>query len=293
MHLEFHRALRLVAISLLCYNFAPPQFDLNNDERRSFNMDDSQKLIRRQFGAHADQYATSAIHAQGESLARLNELTQPKRDWRVLDVSTGAGHTALAFAPHVAHVIASDLTPQMLAAAQRLAAERGVTNIEFKTADAQALPFEDNAFDLVTNRLALHHYSDARKALAEMARVCKPGGIVALTDNVVPPEKQSAGFINHFEKLRDPSHNWAYPLVRLEAYFGDARLQVEHTEEFKKEMEFDPWADRMGASGETKANLRKLLLEAPEDVKLFLAPREDGDKMFFALHEAIIIGRKG
>ena len=163
-------------------------------------MDDSHKLIQQQFGAHADQYATSKVHAQGESLARLRELTRPKRDWRVLDVSTGAGHTALAFAPHVAHVIASDLTPEMLATAQKLAAERGIANIEFKSADAQSLPFEDNIFDLVTNRLALHHYDDARKALAEMARVCKPGGIVALTDNVVPPDKQTAGYINHFEK---------------------------------------------------------------------------------------------
>jgi ubiquinone/menaquinone biosynthesis C-methylase UbiE len=255
-------------------------------------MDDSQKLIQQQFGEHADQYATSPVHAQGESLARLSELTQPKRDWRVLDVSTGAGHTALAFAPHVAHVIASDLTPQMLATAQKLAAERGITNVEFKPADAQSLPFEENTFDLVTNRLALHHFADARMALSEMARVCKRGGIVALTDNVVPPDKQTAGYINHFEKLRDPSHNWAYPLARLEAYFGDAHLQVKHTEEFKKEMEFKPWADRMGASAETQANLLKLLLEAPEGVRMFLTPREDGDKMFFALHEAIIIGRK-
>jgi len=255
-------------------------------------MDDSQKLIQQQFGAHADQYATSQVHAKGESLARLRDLTRPKRDWRVLDVSTGAGHTALAFAPRVAHVIASDLTPEMLATAQRLAAELGIANIEFKPADAQALPFEDNTFDLVTNRLALHHYADAHKAVAEMARVCKPGGIVALTDNVVPPDKQTAGYINHFEKLRDPSHNWAYPIVRLEAYFGDAKLQVEHTEEFKKEMEFEPWADRMGASAETKENLRKLLLDAPEGVRTFLSPRVQGDKLFFALHEVIIISRK-
>jgi hypothetical protein len=96
----------------------------------------------------------------------------------------------------------------------------------------------------------------------------------------------------HFEKLRDPSHNWAYPIVRLEAYFGDAKLQVEHREEFKKEIEFEPWADRMGASEETKTKLRKLLLDAPEGVKTFLTPRVQDDKMFFALHEAIIIGKK-
>ena len=65
-------------------------------------------LVQQQFGAHAAAYATSAVHAKGASLGRLVELVQPKSDWRALDIATGAGHTAAAFAPHVAHVIASD-----------------------------------------------------------------------------------------------------------------------------------------------------------------------------------------
>ncbi len=255
-------------------------------------MDDPNRLIQRQFGAHANDYATSDMHARGESLQRLIELTRPQRDWTVLDVATGAGHTALAFASNVASVVATDLTPQMLEAARKLAAERGVTNIEFKPADAQALPFDDATFDLVTNRIALHHYPDARKAIAEMARVCKRGGLVALTDNVVPPDKVTAGYINHLEKLRDPSHNWEYPIARLEAYFADVGLQVEHRESFKKEMEFEPWADRTSATTETRAQLRKLLLQAPDAARNWLEPRVDGDKMFFSLTEAVILGRK-
>lgn len=255
-------------------------------------MDDSSKLIQQQFGANADKYATSAVHAKGESLARLVELTQPQATWLVLDVSTGAGHTALTFAPRVARVTATDLTPEMLQTAQRLATERGIANIEFKPADAVALPFDDNTFDLVTSRLALHHYSDARKAIAEMARVCKPGGLVAIVDNIVPPDKVTAGYINHFEKLRDPSHNWGYPAPRLEAMFADAGLKLEQSEEITKDMEFDPWADRQSVSTEGKAKLRQLLNDAPEPVKAFLTPRADGDKLFFALHEAIIVGRR-
>jgi ubiquinone/menaquinone biosynthesis C-methylase UbiE len=255
-------------------------------------MDDANNLIQQQFGAHANDYVTSPVHAQGQSLARLLELTQPQRDWLVLDVSTGAGHTALAFAPHVARVIACDLTPQMLDAARKLANDRGVTNIEFKPADAHSLPFDDNTFDLATNRIALHHYTDARKGIAEMARVCKHTGFIALTDNVVPPDKVTAGHINHFEQERDRSHNWAYPVVRLQAMFADAGLKVEQTEEFVKEIEFDPWADRTGASEATKVKLRKWLDDAPETVREWLSPRHDGDRMFFALHEAIIVGRK-
>ncbi len=255
-------------------------------------MNDSKNLVQRQFGAHAEEYATSERHAKGPSLARLLELTQPGPDWLVLDVSTGAGHTALTFAPHVKGVIATDVTPEMLAVARRLTEERGFKNIEFRPADAQALPFYDNMFDLVTNRLALHHYPDARKAIEEMARVCKPGGLVAFVDNVVPPDKQTAGYINHFEKMRDPSHNWAYPLVRLEAYFADAKLKVEHSETFRKEIELEPWADQMGASAETKAKLRQRLADAPPGPREHLTPRVDGNKMFFGLTEAIVIGRK-
>lgn len=255
-------------------------------------MDDSNKLVQRQFGAHASNYVTSPVHAQGQSLARLVELTQPQADWIVLDVSTGAGHTALAFAPHVARVVAVDITLEMLQAAARLANERGVANVEFKPADALALPFEAATFDLVTNRMALHHFSDTRKGIAEMARVCKTGGLVALADNVVPPDKQTAGYINHFEKLRDPSHNWAFPLVRLEAYFADAGLKVEHSESFKKEIEFEPWADRMGNDEATKTKLKELLFNAPDEPRRFWEPRTVDDKLMFQLTEGIVVGRK-
>lgn len=255
-------------------------------------MQDPDKLIQQQFGTNADKYATSVVHAQGESLALLLELTTPRQDWVFLDVSTGAGHTALLLAPHVARVIATDLTPQMLTTAERLAAERGIKNIEFKPADAHALPFEDNTFDLVTNRLALHHYSDPRRAIAEMARVCKRGSLLALADNIVSPDKVIAGHINHFEQMRDRSHNWAYPAPRLQAMVADAGMEIVSSKSFSKEMEFGPWADRTGADEETRANLRKWLDDAPQPVQEWLTPRRDGDRLFFMLHEALIIGKK-
>ena len=71
-------------------------------------------LVQQKFGAAAADYAASAVHAKGESLARLVELVGPQRSWRALDVATGAGHTALALASHVAHVVASDITDEML-----------------------------------------------------------------------------------------------------------------------------------------------------------------------------------
>ncbi len=95
-------------------------------------MSDTKNLVQQQYGAHASAYVTSAVHAQGASLKRLVELIQPQQDWRALDVSTGGGHTALAFAPFVREMIASDLTPEMLAAAEKFIRAQGVTNVEFK-----------------------------------------------------------------------------------------------------------------------------------------------------------------
>jgi len=78
--------------------------------------------VQTQFGANAEKYATSAVHAKGASLARLVELTAPQPDWRVLDVATAAGHTAFAFAPHVEWITAVDITPEMLTVATEEAA---------------------------------------------------------------------------------------------------------------------------------------------------------------------------
>ena len=92
--------------------------------------DDTKARVQTQFGRAAEAYAVSAVHAKGASLARLVELAEPKPSHRVLDVATAVGHTALAFAPHVAHVLGVDLTPETLAVAQRLAGEPGLVSGE-------------------------------------------------------------------------------------------------------------------------------------------------------------------
>src|SRR5215510_9306880 len=97
----------------------------------------NKSLVQQQFGAHAAAYSTSTVHAKGASLARLVELTKPHKTWRALDVATGAGHTAAAFAPHVASVVASDLTEEMLTEAAALAAAKGYANMETARADAE------------------------------------------------------------------------------------------------------------------------------------------------------------
>src|SRR5215469_14842436 len=85
-------------------------------------------LVQEQFGKNAAGYLTSKPHAQGKSLDRLVALTKPQPGWRVLDVATGGGHVAYAFAPHVARVWATDITPEMVDQVGREAAKKGFAN---------------------------------------------------------------------------------------------------------------------------------------------------------------------
>src|SRR4051794_37155000 len=109
---------------------------------------DHKQRVREQFGSAAQDYVTSAKHRSGRDIDRLVELAECTTDDEALDIATGGGHTALAIAPHVRHVVASDLTPKMLAAAEAfITVENNVTNVSFEIAEAEKLPFADASFD--------------------------------------------------------------------------------------------------------------------------------------------------
>jgi ubiquinone/menaquinone biosynthesis C-methylase UbiE len=263
----------------------------------------SKLLVQQQFGAHAAAYATSSVHAKGASLGRLVELVRPERHWQALDIATGAGHTAAAFAPHVAHVIASDITEEMLDETRKLAAAKGLANLKTAVADAEALPFEDARFDLVSCRIAAHHFPDVPRFVAEVGRVLKPGGTFALVDNISPDALSTRGFseadlagaaasYNAFEKLRDKSHGRCLGLAEWCAVIAAAGLTVLHREILPKAMEFGPWATRMDVDAATIERLRAMLEKGTPALQAFLRPRLDAGALWFTLDEAIVIARK-
>ncbi|MFQ5614938.1 MAG: methyltransferase domain-containing protein [Anaerolineales bacterium] len=253
---------------------------------------DNKALIRQQFGANAVAYATSAIHAKGWSLNRLVEITQPNPAWHVLDVATGAGHTAFTFAPHVAHVVASDLTPQMLEVAEGLAQEKGLENIRFKQADAENLPFDDSTFDLITCRIAPHHFPDIARFVRECARILKPGGALAIVDNIVSADPIAADFVNAFEKYRDPSHNRCLSAEEWAGAFAQAGVTLTHTEAAHKYVDFGGWAANQNVPPDRQEKLREMLRNASAPALEFLTPKyADNGAITFRLTEAILVGR--
>jgi ubiquinone/menaquinone biosynthesis C-methylase UbiE len=247
-------------------------------------------LVQKKFGEAAADYAASAVHATGPSLTRLTELIEPLHTWRVLDVATGAGHTALAFAPKVAKVTASDITPEMLQQVRKLAKERGLSNVVTAQAQAGDLPFPDTSYHLVTSRLAAHHFPDAKAFVRESARVLIPGGTFALVDNVSPDDAELSARYNAFETLRDPSHGRCLGLEEWSDLIRGAGLTLVSSEVMDQDIPFGPWLERMRCTDATAARLKEMLEAEP--LRGLLRPRDTEDGLTFSLREAIILARK-
>lgn len=162
--------------------------------------------VQKQFGRAAAAYVESATHARGEDLDRVVALASEHGGERVVDIGTGVGHTLRRVAPGFRSAVGVDATREMLAAGGGVLAGAGVTNALLVQADATALPIASSSADVVTSRLAAHHFADAPGAFREIARILRAGGLFVLVDNYAPNELELDHFINELETLRDPSH---------------------------------------------------------------------------------------
>ena len=246
-------------------------------------------LVQEQFGKTAAHYLTSKPHAKGKSLELLVDLTKPQMDWRVLDVATGGGHVAYTFAPHVERMWATDITQEMLDMVKGEAQKRGLANLRTAYAKAEALPFEDASFDLVTCRIAPHHFDSIPGFLAEVHRVLKPNGTFAVVDNVVP-QGSVGDYVNAFERFRDPSHLRAWTMEEWRAALAKAGLKVAHEEQIYKQMEFKSWAARHDTNMQNF--LRAMLAQMTPEVKTVMEPKGVGPELTFRLCEGLFIAKR-
>lgn len=223
--------------------------------------------VKKQFGRSADSYVSSKIHRLGGDLNMLIEMAQPEKSDIALDAATGGGHTANALAPLVDHVTALDLTPEMLASAENFITDKGHTNVEFVEGDAENMPFEDETFNIVTCRIAPHHFPNIKDFIKEVSRVLKPGGRFLLNDNTAPEKDEFDHFYNKIEKLRDYSHFRAWKKTEWFQMLEMENFEIFEMHRFEKHFEFEDWCGRMQLTDDEKENLSTLMLEANKNVK--------------------------
>ena len=219
--------------------------------------DTAKDAVRAQYGSVGDAYVKSTGHATGGDLGRMVALSGATPEARMLDLVTGGGHVARAFAPHVGSVLATDLTPEMIA-------------------DAEDLPYDDASFDLVTCRIAPHHFPDVGAFVREVYRVLVPGGTFILVDSTVP-EGERGAFFNRFEKLRDPSHVRSLTIDEWKRLLEGAGFTVGEVETFTKTHDFADWTARSRTSPEDTAALARMLIEADGDTREAFAVTTDPD----------------
>ncbi len=144
--------------------------------------------VRQMFSSIATRYdVTNEVLSLGiHRLWRRTavRLSGAREGFAVLDCATGTGDLALAFKRKVGNsgrVIGTDFCKEMLDSAPAKAAREGL-QVEFKVADAMALPFEDNSFDVASIAFGIRNVDDPVKCLKEMARVVRPGGRVVVLE---------------------------------------------------------------------------------------------------------------
>lgn len=224
------------------------------------------RSAREQFDRQAEHYNAQWNAWSEETLDWLLENAQPDKEDLALDVATGTGFTALAFAPHVRSVIGVDVSPGMLAQARQRAAEQGITNATFQEGSAEALPFPDAAFDLVTCRVAPHHFLSISQFLKETVRVLKPGGRFLLADTSVPDgDPEADAWQNAVETLRDPSHVRNYTPNEWRESIEAAGLKIEQRISSGNgiTMNLDEWLAKAGCTPEQREAVRHRFETAP------------------------------
>lgn len=240
--------------------------------------------VREQFSQHTNYYAQSSAHAAGDTLDVILNFAEPKGTERTLDIATGTGFTAFKLAPKVAHVVATDLTPEMVAKAAELATEKAIKNVAFSVAAAESLPFADVSLDLVTCRIAPHHFRDVRAFLSEVHRVLRIDGLFCMVDSVTPESEKLIAWQNRVERMRDNSHVYGRPPSEWDAMIANTGFSLEKTVHVRNaQMSFLWWVRPEEKPPELVQEIRDAFAQlSPEEAREHYTVHPIGDDFYFS-----------
>ena len=188
----------------------------------------------------AETYRSLADQREGADLELLVSWAEGET---ALDVASGGGHTANRLRAAGFRVTTLDPAPGMRADV---------------LAPAEHIPFADSSFDVVTCRIAPHHFDDVEAAMREMARVARR--LVLIEDTLFTSER-----IEDAEKLRDPTHVRSYTEGEWRGFLVDAGLQIEEIEILEKRRPLESWLARTETTGSAAEQVKTLTADAIED----------------------------
>jgi ubiquinone/menaquinone biosynthesis C-methylase UbiE len=204
---------------------------------------DHLKRVTDEFARQAQTFDLFAEKTDEQVAARFADALGDAGHGDLLDVACGPGVVTAAIAPHAAAVIAFDATEAMLDKARARCAKAGLANVAFESGNAESLPFADARFDGVVTRLAIHHFADPQRALGEMFRVLRRGGVAVIVDVVSSESAEESRLQNAIERLRDPSHVRMLPASELDACVARAGFRDIAPATWDKQREFEEWMD--------------------------------------------------
>ena len=183
----------------------------------------------------AERYRESPTHAAGADLDLVIAWAEPGPDVRALDVATGGGHVARRLREAGSEVVTADRAPGMRPDV---------------VCPAEDLPFADDSFDVVTVRIAPHHFGDVGAAVRELARVTRDR--VVIEDTLYESEEMEAAY-----RLHDPTHVRCYTEAEWRELLERAGLRVEAVEILETRRPLETWLARTGSVGDEAERLRE------------------------------------
>lgn len=246
------------------------------------------QTIVEQFSRQAIPFSELPGHSQ--SMQILIELSGVSESDDVLDIACGPGLVACEFAPHARHVTGVDITQQMIEQAKERQKEKQLSNLSWQVGNVLPLPFPDAHFSIVLTRYSFHHFLMPAAVLAEMLRVCKPGGKVMVVDVVQQPEKAEA--YDQLEKLRDPSHVHALTFPEMAAIVEASGLSNIKTAQYTVDGELEKQLNASFPNPGDEDKIREMFRADLESDRMGIDVHQHGNEIHFSIPILITVGDK-